>query len=64
MPLTCMLFPVFKIAPVHEVPCTLLYGDNTLALTISDKYKNLRARHFEDFAHTLGLPTKAAKAAN
>lgn len=54
----------FAMAPVYDVPCTLLYGDNTMALSIGGKYKNLKARHWAEFAGSLGLPGKAAEAAN
>lgn len=54
----------FVMAPVYDVPCTLLYGDETLALPVSGKIKNLKARHWAEFAHTLGLPPRAAAAAN
>lgn len=54
----------FKVSPVYDVPCTLVYGDNTLALSVSGKTKNLRARHWADFADAVGLPAKAATAAN
>ncbi len=54
----------FSMAPMSDLPCTLLYGDDTLALAIAGKTKNLRARHWAEFADSLGLPVKAAKAAN
>lgn len=54
----------FAMAPIYDVPCTLVYGDNTMALPIAGRYKNLKARHWEDFAQSLGLPPKAAAAAN
>ncbi|MGO4103269.1 type II toxin-antitoxin system HipA family toxin [Leifsonia sp. YAF41] len=53
----------FAMAPVYDVPCTLLYGDNTLALSLSGKTRNLKAKHWEEFADSLGLPQKAAQAA-
>lgn len=52
------------IAPVYDVPCTLLYGDDTLALPVDGKLKNLRARHWAAFARSIGLPERAALAAN
>lgn len=55
---------VFTVAPVYDVPCTLLYGDDTMALSIAGKMKNLKARHWAEFADSLGLPQKAATAAN
>lgn len=54
----------FVMAPVYDVPCTLLYGDETLALPVSGKTKNLKARHWAAFADTLGLPQRAAAGAN
>lgn len=54
----------FAMAPLYDVPCTLLYGDNTMALSVAGKHKNLKARHWAEFAQSLGLPQKAAAAAN
>lgn len=54
----------FVVAPVFDVPCTLLYGDETLALPLSGKTRNLRARHWAAFADALGLPQRAAVSAN
>jgi serine/threonine-protein kinase HipA len=52
------------VAPVYDIPCTLLYGDDTMALTVAGRVKNLRARHWQDFAASIGLPERAALAAN
>jgi len=54
----------FAIAPIYDVPCTLIYGDDTLALTVAGKTKNLRRKHWEEFARVLGLTDKAAASAN
>ena len=54
----------FVVAPMYDVPCTLLYGDDTLALPIAGKLKNLRARHWAEFAAAIGLPRRAAESAN
>ncbi|KRE80260.1 type II toxin-antitoxin system HipA family toxin [Arthrobacter sp. Soil763] len=54
----------FVMAPVYDVPCTLLYGDETLALPVAGKTRNLKARHWAEFADSLGLPGRAAAAAN
>lgn len=54
----------WKISPVYDVPCTLLYGDDSLALTVAGKTKNLKARHWAELANDIGLPPKAAEAAN
>jgi len=54
----------FDIAPVYDVPSTLLYGDDTLALPVAGKLKNLKARHWAQFAEDIGLPRRAAESAN
>ena len=54
----------FAMAPIYDIPCTLLYGDDSLALPVSGKTKNLKGRHWADFAATLGLPQRAADKAN
>ncbi|NKG20805.1 type II toxin-antitoxin system HipA family toxin [Paeniglutamicibacter terrestris] len=54
----------FEISPMYDVPCTLLYGDDTMALPIAGKIKNLKARHWAEFADALGLPPRAAASAN
>lgn len=54
----------WKISPVYDVPCTLLYGDDTVALSIAGKTKNIKARHFAELAAAIGLPAKAATAAH
>ena len=54
----------WTVAPVYDIPCTLLYGDDTMALTVSGKVKNLKAKHWQEFAASIGLPERAAAAAN
>ena len=54
----------YVVAPVYDVPCTLLYGDNTLALSLAGRTKNLKARHWHEFAESIGLPQRAALTAN
>ncbi|MDR6555777.1 serine/threonine-protein kinase HipA [Arthrobacter pascens] len=55
---------VFSAAPIYDVPCTLLYGDDTMALPLAGKTKNLRSRHWAEFADSIGLPVRAAASAN
>ena len=45
------------------MPCTLLYGDGTMVLSLSGKLKNLKSRLRADFAQYLGLPSKTAATA-
>ncbi|WP_285725701.1 type II toxin-antitoxin system HipA family toxin [Psychromicrobium xiongbiense] len=52
------------VAPMYDIPCTLLYGDDTMALTVDGKVKALKARHWQEFAAAIGLPQRAATAAN
>lgn len=54
----------FAPAPIYDVPCTLVYGDDTLALSIAGKSKNLKRKHWDEFAASLGLNQKAAESAN
>ena len=54
----------WAVAPVYDIPCTLPYGDDTMALTVAGKVKGLRARHWQEFADAIGLPARAAAAAN
>lgn len=52
------------VAPVYDIPCTLLYDDDTTALPISGRVRNLKARHWQEFAVSVGLPARAATSAN
>ncbi|MCO4236329.1 type II toxin-antitoxin system HipA family toxin [Pseudarthrobacter raffinosi] len=58
------LYGGWVVAPVYDIPCALLYGDDTMALTVSGRVKNLKARHWQEFAASIGLPPRAATAAN
>nr|VDG61906.1 Serine/threonine-protein kinase HipA [Streptococcus thermophilus] len=52
------------LSPIYDIPCTALYRDFTLALSVSGRTKKLRARHWDEFADSIGLPLKAAHSAN
>lgn len=54
----------FSIAPIYDIPCTLIYGDDTMALTVAGKAKNLKKRHWAELAEELGLTERAAQSAN
>lgn len=54
----------FTVAPVYDVPCTLLYGDDSMALSVGGRTKGLKARHWADFAEAIGLPRRAAESTN
>ncbi|WP_147919089.1 type II toxin-antitoxin system HipA family toxin [Ruania zhangjianzhongii] len=52
----------WRVAPIYDVPSTLIYGDHTAALTIAGRRSNLSLRAFEEFADAVGLPARAASA--
>ena len=54
----------FAIAPIYDIPCTLIYGDDTMALSVAGKTKNLKKRHWDALASELGLAQRAVQSAN
>jgi len=50
----------FTIAPVYDIPSTVVYGDKTLALGIGGKKSGISRKHFLAWAQHLGLPERAA----
>jgi serine/threonine-protein kinase HipA len=50
----------WSIAPVYDIPSTVVYGDRTLALTIAGKRSGISRRHFLSWAAELGLTDRAA----
>lgn len=54
----------FVVAPMYDLPCTMLYGDDSMALPVAGRLRRIRARHWGDFAEAIGLPPTAAKSAN
>lgn len=54
----------WAVSPMYDIPCTLLYGDDTMALPIAGKVKGLKAKHWQEFAAAIALPPRAAAAAN
>lgn len=51
----------WAVSPVYDIPCTALYRDFTLALPVAGRVKNLRKRHWEECADSIGLPQSAAR---
>lgn len=51
------------MAPIYDVACTLVYGDNEMALSVAGRKKGIRLNHWLEFAEAIGLPEKAAKTA-
>ncbi|MET1089877.1 MAG: HipA domain-containing protein [Arthrobacter sp.] len=50
----------WTIAPVYDIPSTVVYGDKTLALAINGKRSGISRRHFLGWAVDLGLTDRAA----
>jgi serine/threonine-protein kinase HipA len=50
----------WTIAPVYDIPSTVVYGDKTLALTINGKRTGISRRHFLGWSTELGLTDRAA----
>ncbi|ADX74888.1 capsule biosynthesis enzymes related protein [Pseudarthrobacter phenanthrenivorans Sphe3] len=50
----------WTIAPVYDIPSTVVYGDKTLALTLDGKRTGISRRHFLGWATQLGLTERAA----
>ena len=48
------------IAPVYDIPSTVVYGDKTLALTLDGKRSGISRRHFLGWAAGMGIPERAA----
>ena len=53
---------ISRLSPAYDLVCTkLVIPDDTLAMPIGGKKKNLTRRHWLDFADYCGLPERAAK---
>jgi serine/threonine-protein kinase HipA len=50
----------WTIAPVYDIPSTVVYGDKTLALTMNGKRTGISRRQFLGWASELGLAERAA----
>ncbi|MEJ1195531.1 type II toxin-antitoxin system HipA family toxin [Pseudarthrobacter sp. CCNWLW207] len=50
----------WTIAPVYDIPSTVVYGDKTLALTLAGKRSGISRRHFLGWATALGLTDRTA----
>lgn len=50
----------WSIAPVYDIPSTVVYGDKTLALTLDGKRTGISRKHFLGWATGLGLAERAA----
>jgi serine/threonine-protein kinase HipA len=50
----------WSIAPVYDIPSTVVYGDKTLALTLGGKRSGISRKHFLAWATGLGLPERTS----
>ena len=50
----------WSIAPVYDIPSTVVYGDKTLALTLDGKRTGVSRKHFLGWAAGMGLTERAA----
>jgi len=48
----------WSVAPMYDVLCTLVYGDDSMALPIAGRIRGLKARHWAEFADAIGLPPR------
>ncbi|WP_028267690.1 type II toxin-antitoxin system HipA family toxin [Arthrobacter sp. MA-N2] len=51
----------YTIAPVYDIPSTVVYGDKTLALGIGGKKSGISRKHFLAWAGRLGLTERASE---
>lgn len=51
----------WEVAPIYDVPSTVIYGDSSSALPVDGRVRNIRARHWQSCAAALGLPPRAAQ---
>lgn len=49
----------WSIAPVYDIPSTVVYGDKTLALTLGGKRTGISRKHFLGWAAGMGLTERA-----
>jgi len=50
----------WSVAPVYDLPSTVVYGDKTLALTLGGKRTGISRKHFLGWAAEMGLKGRAA----
>lgn len=50
----------WSVAPVYDIPSTVVYGDKTLALTLDGKRTGISRKHFLAWTNGLGLTDRAA----
>lgn len=53
----------WRVAPLYDVPSTLPYGDQSMALSLQGATRGLTRRRFLAFGAALGLPARAVESA-
>lgn len=49
----------WSIAPMYDIPCTLIYGDDEMALPVQGRKKKIKMHHWVDFAQEIHIPLNA-----
>lgn len=50
----------WRVSPAYDLPCTVAYGDLTMALPMVGRRGDFARRHLLEFADAIGLPGRAA----
>ncbi len=53
----------WSVAPIYDIPTTVVYGNTTMALPIGGRRGGLSRRAFTDFGADIGLPARAVQSA-
>lgn len=53
----------WNVAPIYDIPCTVLYRDMSMALSIAGRDKGLSRRHWLELADSIDLPQAVASSA-
>ncbi|MEU4312867.1 HipA domain-containing protein [Nocardia sp. NPDC024068] len=53
----------WAIAPIYDIPGTLIYDDDSMALPVGGRTRKLKARDWIGFAAEIGLPERGAASA-
>lgn len=51
----------WRVAPVYDVPATVCYGDDTMALPVGGRLDGLSRRSFLELGRAVGLPARAVE---
>ena len=51
----------WRISPLYDLPSTLPYGDDSMALPMADRDRDLARKAFLEFAESIHIPALAAE---